>query len=235
MRCCLRVSEPRRAALAVPLGGARHERGEHARDGERLRHARDRRSTCRSGPGGQRHRSTGRDPLAGAPQPQAGARAPGRGGGHRHPAGRRELRHGPLRDHRAAAAGQDRHRRHPHECVVRRCDPSAHRRRLGRVPRGADPDGTAPHAHHRLRGHMAGPDLAAVHVARRGRPPRTGVPDPGGRLPLGVGRRIPVAVLPAERLHAAPEHRHAAVHRGHASRPRCARHPRRSSRCPCRR
>ena len=45
------------------------------------------------GAGGQRHRRTGRDALAGAPRPEAGARTAGRRGGHRHPAGRGELRH----------------------------------------------------------------------------------------------------------------------------------------------
>ena len=44
---------------------------------------------------------------------------------------------------------------------------------------------------------------------------RAGLPDARRRLPLGVGRRDAVAALPAERVHAAAEHRHAAVHRGH--------------------
>ena len=100
------------------------------------------------------------DPVAGRPRADAGRRPAGGGGGQRHPAGRRAVRHGYRGEHRTAADRQDRHRRQPRQRVVRRRRPPARRGGVGRIPRGTDPDGAAAYADHRLRRHVAGADLA---------------------------------------------------------------------------
>ena len=81
------------AAVAVPVGGARHERGQHAGDGGRLRHARDRWAARRTRAGDQRHRRPGRVLWQATPKSEAGRGTAGGHGRQRHPAGGRVVRH----------------------------------------------------------------------------------------------------------------------------------------------
>ena len=176
MRCCTDVGEPTQPAARGRQRGARLQRGEHAGDGERLRHARDRRQARRS----RARRIGGRpgrvDPVAGRPEASAGRRAPGGRGRQRHPAGRRPVRDRHRGEHRPAADRQDRHGRQPRQRVVRRRRPAALRRGVGRLPRGADPDGAAADEDHGVRRHVAGADLATVDAEgdrQRCRPSRS--------------------------------------------------------------
>ena len=122
------------ALVALPVRRARHERVQHPGDVERVRHPGHRRRPRASHTRPARQRRPGQHDLGGEPQPQAGPRAPGGDGRRRHPAGCGQLRHRTRRDHRPAATREDRHRRHAHERLVRRGDPTALRRGLGRIP-----------------------------------------------------------------------------------------------------
>ncbi len=88
---------------------------------------------------------------------------------------------------------------------------------LGGVPTGADLDVRRLHAHHGLRRDVAGADLASVHGEGGGRPPGARVPDARRELRGRRGRRDAEPVLPPEPIHAAPEHPDAGVHRGHGA------------------
>ena len=68
IRCCQRVSEPKRPLLAVPVGRPRDERGQHPRDELRVRDARDRRTTRQPHPGDQHPGCGGTPDLAGEPE-----------------------------------------------------------------------------------------------------------------------------------------------------------------------
>ena len=113
--------------------------------------------------------------------------------------------------------GKTGHRRHPHERLVRRLAPAADGGRVGGVPARRDPDGATHHAHHRVRRHVARPDLAPLHAEGRCRPAGAVVPDARRRLRDGRGRHHPGPVLPPEPLHAPAEHRLPRLHRGHGA------------------
>ena len=189
MRCCTERLGADDAAPSPDVRGARLERSEHARDGERLRNARHRRSPRRSRARGDGQRRRRQRAVAGRSQAATGDRPADRLGGRRHPAGRRALRHRHGREHRAAADREDGDRRQSRQRMVHRLRPPADRGRVGRLPPGADPDGAAEDEVDGVRRDLAGADLASAHAEGNGGAGGGVLPDPGRSLHLDRGRR----------------------------------------------
>ena len=116
----------------------------------------------------------GRD-LPGSLAGRAGGGTRHRGRGGRHPEGRGAIGHRRRREHRAAAVRQDRYRAERERRMVRRGDPADGHRGVGGFPAGADPDVLRQRTDlDRLRGDVAGLDLACVHArGDRGFPSRS--------------------------------------------------------------
>ena len=164
-----------------------HSRRHAARHGPRVRDDRarrparsaaaDRTRLPRRHPGSRLPRPRAAGWLARRPQPRRGA--PRAAGGRRR---NRDLdaRNGPAVRHRArrraraVRGGQDRHDVQLRRRLVRRLRLQVHRRRVGRLPRQADPDDHRVQRQPRPRRHLPGAHLAPVHgvLARDRQSPR---------------------------------------------------------------
>ena len=219
--------------------GARLERGEHARDGERLRDARDRRpARRRRSPSSRWSAADGIDPVAG------GSRSRSRSSTRRSPRPPTTS----CRTWSCTAPAPPRNIGRPQIGKTGTDDnhdnawfvgagPAAHRGGVGRVPRGADPDGAAAHADHRVRRHVAGADLARLLMQQA-------TASAAGRAPSRRRevRYVSVAVDITQQPSCLPNaytlpqaHRDRELRGRDGARPRRAPRRPRSRRCSCRR
>ena len=203
LRCCTDVARAHHALLAVDTAVLGIERGQHPGDGVaptapsptaaprcahagQSRHRRPGETIC----AGRSRAEAGRRPAGGVGRPTAScrrscctARARTRTSG-----GRRSARPAPTTTTTTRGSSA------PSPSSPRRC---------GWDSRGADPDGAAAYADHRLRWYVARADLAPVHAEGDGEAPRRAVPHARGAV-HGRGRRHdPAAGVPSERVHPA--------------------------------
>ena len=215
IRCCQRVSEPKRPLLpylSAVLGTNEVNTLEMASAYGTL------------ATGGQHVNpvpvisiadADGSSRVAGEPEATAGHRPGRRRGRERHPAEGRALRDGDGREHRSAADRQDRHEPELRGRLVRRGRSRSSSPRSGWGSRRGRSRCTAGSPGSRCsagRGrHRSG---ACSWSGRSSTCPCEAVPDARRELRGRRGRRDAEPVLPAEPVHAAPEHPDAGVHRG---------------------